>query len=83
MPASVRTQVVAAGSSFGEMALHFVEKYEMMAVRIPSKFELRRFCRRALPATHLLRSGACSCCHPWGSPGTLLLHAFVQFPMHA
>ena len=38
-------QVVAAGSSFGEMALHFIEKYKMMAVRIPSKLELRRFCR--------------------------------------
>ena len=38
-------RVVAAGSSFGEMALHFVEKYNMMAVRIPSKFDLRRFCR--------------------------------------
>lgn len=43
----VGLQVVAAGSSFGEMALHFVEKYDMMAVRIPSKFELRRFCRCA------------------------------------
>lgn len=31
--------------SFGEMALHFVEKYGMMAIKIPSKFDLRRFCR--------------------------------------
>jgi chaperonin GroEL (HSP60 family) len=42
-------QVVAAGSAFGEMALHFIEKYKMMAVRIPSKFELRRFCRCTPP----------------------------------
>ena len=38
-------RVIAAGSAFGEMALHFVEKYNMMAIRIPSKFDLRRFCR--------------------------------------
>ena len=38
-------QVVASGSAIGEMALHFLEKYKIMVVRIPSKFELRRFCR--------------------------------------
>ena len=38
-------QVVAAGSAIGDMALHFIEKYGMMALRIPSKFDLRRFCR--------------------------------------
>eukprot|EP00775_Hariotina_reticulata_P001144 gene1144-1485_t len=27
------------------MAMHFLEKYGLMAVRIPSKFDLRRFCR--------------------------------------
>eukprot|EP00878_Enallax_costatus_P019647 GHUV01020730.1.p1 GENE.GHUV01020730.1~~GHUV01020730.1.p1 ORF type:complete len:243 (+),score=86.92 GHUV01020730.1:910-1638(+) len=27
------------------MAMHFVEKYGMMAIRIPSKFDMRRFCR--------------------------------------
>ena len=36
-----------AGSAIGEMALHFVEKHGMMAVCIPSKFDLRRFCRHA------------------------------------
>ncbi len=41
-------RVVVAGSAIGDMALHFVEKYGMMAVRIPSKFDLRRFCRSAL-----------------------------------
>lgn len=29
----------------GEMAMHFIEKYGMMAIRIPSKFDMRRFCR--------------------------------------
>ena len=38
-------RVVVAGSAIGEMALHFVEKYGLMALRIPSKFDLRRFCR--------------------------------------
>lgn len=41
-------RVVVAGSAIGDMALHFVEKYGMMAVRIPSKFDLRRFCRSVL-----------------------------------
>ena len=42
-------KIVVAGSSIGEMAMHFVEKYGLMAVRIPSKFDLRRFCRQAPP----------------------------------
>ncbi|KAK9801408.1 hypothetical protein WJX73_007565 [Symbiochloris irregularis] len=54
--ADAGARVVAAGSSFGEMALHFVEKYNMMAVRIPSKFDLRRFCR-ATGATALVSLG--------------------------
>ena len=48
-------RVVAAGSAFGEMALHFVEKYGMMAVRIPSKFDLRRFCRWGFARSCALR----------------------------
>lgn len=47
-------RVVVAGSAIGDMALHFVEKYGMMAVRIPSKFDLRRFCRQELPLCKLL-----------------------------
>lgn len=39
--------VVVSGSAIGEMALHFINKFKMMAVRIPSKFDLRRFCRQA------------------------------------
>lgn len=45
--ADTGAKVIVAGSAIGEMALHFVEKYSMMAVRIPSKFDLRRFCRCA------------------------------------
>lgn len=36
---------VVSNGAFGEMALHFIERYGMMAIKIPSKFELRRFCR--------------------------------------
>lgn len=43
--ADTGVQVIVAGSAIGVMALHFIEKYKMMAVRIPSKFDLRRFCR--------------------------------------
>ena len=38
-------KVVVAGSAYGEMAMHFIEKYGMMALRLPSKFDMRRFCR--------------------------------------
>merc|ERR1719247_231596 len=37
--------VLVCGSSVGELALHFVEKYKMMLLKVPSKFELRRVCR--------------------------------------
>eukprot|EP00884_Botryococcus_braunii_P022875 jgi/Botrbrau1/9271/Bobra.180_1s0028.1 len=50
-------KVVVAGSAIGEMALHFIEKYGLMAVRIPSKFDLRRFCR-AVGATALAKLAA-------------------------
>lgn len=43
--ASSGAQIVVSGSSIGEMAMHFIEKYGMMAIRIPSKFDLRRFCK--------------------------------------
>lgn len=43
--ADTGARVVVGHAAFGEMALHFIEKHGMMAVRIPSKFELRRFCR--------------------------------------
>jgi T-complex protein 1 subunit theta len=36
------------------MAMHFIEKYGMMALRIPSKFDMRRFCR-ATDATALTK----------------------------
>lgn len=49
--------VVVTQGSFGEMALHFLERYKIMAVKIPSKFQTRRLCR-AIGATQLVRLGA-------------------------
>lgn len=37
--------VVVAGAKFGDMALHFLNKYGLMAVRLNSKFDLRRLAR--------------------------------------
>lgn len=37
--------VIVSGGKISEMALHFIEKYNMMAIKIMSKFELRRICR--------------------------------------
>jgi T-complex protein 1 subunit theta len=54
--ADTGTKVVIAQGSISEMALHFIEKYEMMALKIMSKWELRRLCT-ALRCTALVRLG--------------------------
>ncbi|XP_071955274.1 T-complex protein 1 subunit theta-like [Antedon mediterranea] len=38
-------KVVVAGGKVGDLALHFLEKYNLMAVRLMSKWDLRRLCR--------------------------------------
>ncbi|CAI4222166.1 unnamed protein product [Auanema sp. JU1783] len=38
-------QVVVAAGKFGDLYLHFLNKYKIMAVRLTSKFDLRRLCR--------------------------------------
>ncbi|KAJ9525435.1 hypothetical protein QJQ45_003170 [Haematococcus lacustris] len=43
--ATAKAHVVASGSAIGEMAMHFLEKYGLMVLRVPSKFELLRFCK--------------------------------------
>jgi T-complex protein 1 subunit theta len=50
-------KVVVAGGSISEIAMHFIEKYGMLAVKIASKFELRRLCK-AVGATAQVRVGA-------------------------
>jgi len=37
--------VVVTGGKIGDMALHFLNKYNLMAVRLLSKFDLRRVCK--------------------------------------
>mmetsp|Transcript_18922 Transcript_18922/g.40114 ORF Transcript_18922/g.40114 Transcript_18922/m.40114 type:complete len:544 (+) Transcript_18922:260-1891(+) len=43
--AATGANVLVCGQSIGELAMHFVEKYKMMVLKVPSKFELRRLCR--------------------------------------
>merc|ERR1712168_1503175 len=45
-------KAIAAGGKVGEMALHFLNKYKIMAIRLMSKFDLRRCCK-AVGATPL------------------------------
>lgn len=40
--ADTGAKVIVAGAKFGDMALHFMNKYSLMAVRLNSKFDLRR-----------------------------------------
>ncbi|CAK9797258.1 T-complex protein 1 subunit theta [Anthophora plagiata] len=37
--------VIVSGGKFGDMTLHYINKYNLMAVRIPSKFDIRRLCK--------------------------------------
>lgn len=54
--AETGAKVIVAGGTIGEMALHFIEKYGLMAIKIPSKFDLQRF-SRATGATALIKLG--------------------------
>lgn len=47
-------KMIISGSAIGELAMHYIERNGMMAVKIPSKFELRRVCR-ATGATALIK----------------------------
>lgn len=50
-------RVVVAGSTIGELALHYLNRMNMLVIKILSKFELRRLCR-VCGATPLARLGA-------------------------
>lgn len=47
-------RVVVTGSGVGELALHFCNRFDIMVVKILSKFDLRRLCR-VIGATALAR----------------------------
>ena len=50
------TAVIVNGS-ISEMAQHFLDKFQILVVKITSKFELRRLCQ-TLGATAMVRLGA-------------------------
>jgi len=52
--ADTGAKVIVAGAKFGDLALHYCNKYELMAVRLNSKFDLRRL-SKAVKATVLPR----------------------------
>jgi T-complex protein 1 subunit theta len=52
--ADAGVDVIVAAGKFGDMTLHYVNKYGLMAVRLTSKFDLRRLCK-ATGATALPR----------------------------
>nr|BBE38623.1 cct subunit 8 [Thermochaetoides thermophila] len=53
----VGLRVVVAGSTVGELAMHYLNRYGILVIKIFSKFELRRLCR-VVGATPLARLGA-------------------------
>ena len=54
--AATGTNLVVTGGTSSDMALHFLEKYKIMVVKCPSKWDLRRLCA-TVGATALVRMG--------------------------
>ncbi|KAF9014909.1 chaperonin Cpn60/TCP-1 family [Cyathus striatus] len=50
-------KVIIAGSSIGDLALHYLNRFGIAVLKVLSKFELRRLCR-VVNATPLARIGA-------------------------
>ena len=50
-------RVVVAGSTVGELAMHYLNRFSILVIKVLSKFELRRLCR-VVGATPLARLGA-------------------------
>lgn len=50
-------RVVVAGTTVGELALHYLNRFGILVIKVLSKFELRRLCR-VVGATPLARLGA-------------------------
>jgi len=55
--AEAGVNVLVSGGAIGELAMHFIEKYKIMAVKTLSKFDLRRVAKACGAAT-LVRLGA-------------------------
>jgi len=54
--ADTGTKVIVSGGTVSEMAMHFIERFGMVCLKIGSKWELRRCCS-AVNATALVRLG--------------------------
>lgn len=52
--AATGVKVIVSGGKVGDLCLHYLNKYGIMAVRLQSKFDLRRLCK-AINATALPR----------------------------
>ncbi|RPA87738.1 T-complex protein 1 [Ascobolus immersus RN42] len=50
-------RVVVAGSTIGELAIHYLNRFGFVVIKVLSKFEIRRLCR-VVGATPLARLGA-------------------------
>ena len=50
--ADTGVKVVVSGGKIGDLALHYLNKYKLMAVRLTSKWDVRRLCK-AVNATPL------------------------------
>ena len=50
-------RVIVAGATVGELAMHYLNRYNILVIKVLSKFELRRLCR-VVGATPLARLGA-------------------------
>jgi T-complex protein 1 subunit theta len=65
--------VIVSGAKFGDVALHYVNKYKMMAIHVNSKWDVRRLCKAvgatALPSLVIiafLQFALCAlCCSVW------------------
>ncbi|CAG8654059.1 3050_t:CDS:2, partial [Ambispora leptoticha] len=55
--ADAGVKVVVSGSSIGELSLHYLNRFGILAVKVLSKFDLRRLCR-VTGASALARLGA-------------------------
>ena len=55
--ADAGAKIVISGGKIGDMALHFINKFGMMALRINSKFELRRLAKTLGARINLSLSG--------------------------
>jgi T-complex protein 1 subunit theta len=50
-------RVVVAGANVGDLALHYLNRFKILVIKVLSKYELRRLCR-VVGATPLARLGA-------------------------